>query len=106
MCVGAGCVCHRAASALRTALEGGDAKGLVKKVKGICSHFHRSIKVNLLYPTSFSYFNVLTLILLQGWNAMLAVVSTLSGKDVCKPPCGAETRWAGFLPMLSWVNEN
>ena len=23
-----------------------------------------------------------------------------------KPPMGAATRWAGILPMVSWVNEN
>ena len=23
-----------------------------------------------------------------------------------KPPVGARTRWAGIIPMISWVNEN
>ncbi len=45
---GGACVCHRAQSALRNALKV-DSKvvGLVKKVKGIVAHFHRSNKVNI-----------------------------------------------------------
>ena len=26
--------------------------------------------------------------------------------DLNKPPVGARTRWAGFIPMLRWVNHN
>ena len=43
---GAGCVCHRAVNCLKYALKGETVFSLVKKVKGICTHFHRSVKVS------------------------------------------------------------
>ena len=43
---GAGCVCHRANNCLHESLREEDATSLIRKVKGICSHFHRSIKVS------------------------------------------------------------
>ena len=45
---GSGCVCHRAVNCLKHALKGEHIAELVRKVKGICSHFHRSVKVRLL----------------------------------------------------------
>jgi hypothetical protein len=44
---GAGCVCHRAQSCLRVALDKDESPAgpVVRKVKGICAHFHRSTKV-------------------------------------------------------------
>ena len=41
---GAGCVCHRANNCLQDALKDGDIFMVIRKVKGNCSHFHRSIK--------------------------------------------------------------
>lgn len=26
--------------------------------------------------------------------------------DSLKPPVGARTRWAGVIPMITWMNEN
>ena len=42
---GAGCVCHRQQNCLGTSLEIEDIKPIIKKVKGVCAHFHRSDKV-------------------------------------------------------------
>jgi hypothetical protein len=84
----------------------------VRKVKGICSHFHRSTKVYRLILTFVpSTAHTIPEALLnhnciQGWNALMELVSGRNFKSIRKPPCGAETRWAGFLPMLAWVNEN
>ena len=48
---GGACVCHRAQSALRNALKVDHrVVALVKKVKGIVAHFHRSNKVSHLGP--------------------------------------------------------
>ena len=44
---GAGCVCHRANNCLMKALQDESMSLLVGKVKAICSHFHRSVKVCL-----------------------------------------------------------
>jgi hypothetical protein len=46
---GAGCVCHRAQNALKTAIDADSrGKALFAKVRGIVAHFHRSIKVTCL----------------------------------------------------------
>ena len=42
---GSGCVCHRAVNCLKYALRGEPIASLLRKVKGICAHFHRSVKV-------------------------------------------------------------
>jgi hypothetical protein len=42
---GAGCVCHRMCRCLVYCLEDFEVAPIVKKVKGICAHFHRSQKV-------------------------------------------------------------
>ena len=49
---GTSCVCHRAQRCLAAALEKEDSPAyrLVKKVKGIVAHFHRSNKVKTLLP--------------------------------------------------------
>ena len=47
-----------------------------------------------------------TLCCFQGWNALQEMAFRLGKKKIPKPPCGAETRWAGLLPMLAWVNEH
>ena len=47
-----------------------------------------------------------TLCCLQGWNALQEIALGLGKKKISKPPCGAETRWAGLLPMLAWVNQH
>ena len=45
---GAGCVCHRAQNSLKKAMEkDSTVVALMKKVKGITAHFHRSTKVIL-----------------------------------------------------------
>ena len=47
---GSSCVCHRVQNALKCALNcTPGVVALVKKVKGICSHFHRSTKVCIVY---------------------------------------------------------
>ena len=46
---GSGCVCHRANNCLKDAIKEGDVCDVVKKVKAVCSHFHRSVKVSLLF---------------------------------------------------------
>ena len=43
---GAGCVCHREQNCLREALMYKGIQDTIKKVKGICGHFHRSDKVS------------------------------------------------------------
>ena len=45
---GAGCVCHRQQNCLGTSLEIDDIKPIIKKIKGVCAHFHRSDKVNYI----------------------------------------------------------
>lgn len=42
---GSGCVCHRQSTCLRHALNVNDVALLIKKIKGIASHFNRSDKV-------------------------------------------------------------
>mgnify|MGYP006282910971 FL=1 len=42
---GAACVCHRANNCLKDALKDGPVVDVVKAVKGLCAHFHRSVKV-------------------------------------------------------------
>jgi hypothetical protein len=41
---------------------------------------------------------------LHGWNAFADIVVGLGGVPR-KPQTASKTRWAGFLPMLAWVNE-
>ena len=36
---------------------------------------------------------------------MREIKRTLGIADT-KPPIGASTRWAGIIPMITWVNEN
>ena len=47
----AGCVCHRQKNCLGTALSSLGNATVLKKLKGICAHFHRPDKVsfNMLY---------------------------------------------------------
>ena len=46
---GAGCVCHRANNCLHAALKEESVAHVIKSVKGICAHFHRSVKVSDRY---------------------------------------------------------
>jgi hypothetical protein len=43
---GAGCVCHRENNCLGTALSSAGIASVLKKLKGVCAHFHRSDKVS------------------------------------------------------------
>ena len=45
---GAGCVCHREQNCLREALCSVGIQSLLKKIKGVCAHFHRSDKVSVV----------------------------------------------------------
>ncbi len=47
---GAGCVCHRENNCLGTALSSPGTSVVLKKLKSICAHFHRSDKVSCVYP--------------------------------------------------------
>ena len=42
---GAGCVCHRENNCLGKALSCAGIEPIIKKIKGICAHFHRTDKV-------------------------------------------------------------
>jgi hypothetical protein len=44
---GAGCVCHRENNCLGKAMSCDAIAPLLKKIKGICAHFHRTDKVML-----------------------------------------------------------
>ena len=44
---GAGCVCHRANNCLKTALKDDHVGHVLKGVKAVCAHFHRSVKVSM-----------------------------------------------------------
>lgn len=106
---GAGCVCHRANRCLHYCLEHEDVAPIVKKIKGICAHFHRSQKVSsilLHYIASMLFFTTILIhIFPQGYNKFSEIVNALGGTGT-KPQVASKTRWAGFLSMCSWVNEN
>ena len=51
---GSGCVCHRGQNCLGGALSIESIKPLLKNIKGICAHFHRSDKVHSHYVYSVS----------------------------------------------------
>lgn len=40
----------------------------------------------------------------QGWNELADIIVGLGGVPR-KPQTASKTRWAGFLPMIAWVNE-
>ena len=46
---GSGCVCHREQNSLGSAVSLDCIKPLLKNIKGICAHFHRSDKVSFNY---------------------------------------------------------
>mgnify|MGYP006281558335 CR=1 FL=1 len=50
---GAGYICLRAVHCQKYALKGDTVSLIVKKVKGICAHFHRSVKVSCFNVLSF-----------------------------------------------------
>lgn len=63
---GAGCVCHRANNCLQDALKEDGISFLIGKVKGICAHFHRSIKVFFeFFVCALSFVNSIELDLIQ-----------------------------------------
>ena len=49
---GAGCVCHRANNCLKEALKEEGIVDIIKAVKGLCAHFHRSVKVRVVLDMS------------------------------------------------------
>ena len=112
---GAGCVCHRAQNSLKKAMETVEAVvDLMKKIKGITAHFHRSTKV---YPHIFfcQPNNCLTCLLrndsnfllyyLQAWNHLMSRLAAERPNSPVpnKPPMASATRWAGQLVTLEWV---
>ena len=44
---GTACVCHRANNCLNAAMKDDGIAHVIKAVKGLCAHFHRSVKVKL-----------------------------------------------------------
>ena len=55
---GAGCVCHRENNCLGKALSCPAISPVLKKIKGICAHFHRTDKVCCSECLVFNYLNV------------------------------------------------
>jgi hypothetical protein len=81
---GGPCVNHQGNNCLATAMEEEDLAHVIKKVKGICAHFHRSTK-------GLKHFQKLQ----KGCEL-----------PELAPPAGAKTRWCGVVPMLIWVANN
>ena len=104
---GAGCVCHRQQTCLGKAMSCASIQPLLKKIKGICAHFHRSNKVSLTFFCLCFYLDYLlhNCIGVQGFT-VLCNHGLLIKQKVTKPPAASETRWAGILPQISWLNEH
>ena len=80
---GGPCACHRLSNCLKKAFESEGVAPLVKKVKGIAAHFHRSTKGCM----------------------KLHEIQEACGLPITKPPICSAVRWSGVIPMLSWTAE-
>lgn len=81
---GAGCVCHQVSNSIKKALSETEVDILVKNIKAYCAHFHRSHKA---------------------WKRLSEIALRFPSLKLRKAPSAAETRWAGIIPLVEWVNE-
>ena len=80
---GGPCACHRLSNCLKKAFDSAGVSPLVKKVKGIAAHFHRSTKGVM----------------------KLHEIQDSVGLPTTKPPVCSTVRWSGVIPMLTWTAE-
>ncbi len=102
----AGYVYHRENKCFGIALSSLGSVSVLKDLKGVCAHFHRSDKVsfNMLYISCLENNQVMPSSLVA-FNH-LYTMGFLIDQRVTRPPAAWATRWAGILLQIAWMNEH